>query len=293
MIAGPTHSGRTTALYALAAGCSASSWTPVWLPSDARLAARTIEKVIKKNDHVLLVDNTEQLLEALTNHARGTGADGLATLMQQGRVACTMSVASGGRIARHRRATVVLGALEDHEAALWSSPPRNLTSSPPGRGRWRESGTWKEVQIAHAEAMEIPDLVVPLPSPLLRSDLKSRDSSDTRQAVAVAGDTAQPWRPDPTAPVVVVGTPGQERTHISMLMRNCAQGVTEVSSVFNVTTVQRTDATVVVINPSPADIRELRHGHEAGVVETREIPYRAVVLTPEKVMAAQFFAPEG
>ncbi len=283
-VVGPPGSGRTGALRAVAAGAARAGMTPVWLPQDPREAARTLTLAAALPDAVLVIDDAQEALVRLTEHARGTAGEALVRSVGAGRAVLAVGAGAPSRLTSACTAKLVLGALDSAEAAAWGVP-RPLAAVPdaPGRGRLGVGPTWREVQVARAGEQPPAPLVAALPATV--------EPDPTGRRLGVGGDDAAPWMPPPGRPVIVIGDPCRERDAIVQALASANPDCRGADSPFAVPARERDEALLVVTRPVEAGLRELAPESLAEFVDAAPPPLRVVVLDGREASVVQLAEP--
>ncbi len=300
VVVGPSGSGRTTLLSTIAAQASGTGWKPIWLPSDAREAARTLALARQADDALLVVDDGARAFISLGEVDRGRAQEDLLTLLTCGRpVALALPLAGPARLASHAAIRVVLSGGDPADEALWSVP-RDLQglSRSPGRGVIGEGGRWIETQIAVLEPVDGPEgrpLVASLPREL-SADVLPRASSDGRFPVGVGGDDAAPVYIEPSRPLLIVGESARERAATVAALQGLARrfgaevSLRELENPLAVPRREIDGATVVAVAPTPRLVADIAGADTSGLVDPRPLAGRVVMVVDGAARAVQLAA---
>lgn len=290
-VIGPRGSGRTSLLRTLASQASTAGLLPVWLPADAREAARTLALVADREDVLLLIDDAADALAALVDCDQGAPADVLARRLARGLPAgLALATHDPARLAASAGTRIVLTGADAADDSLWNVP-RALAGRPavPGRGRLGARGEWCEVQLCVTEAPEISavSLVAPLPS---GTDVRLRCTQDPR-LLAVGGDGARDIYLD-TGAVTVVGAPSGERdaivAHVEGLLGAARRAdLTVRDDLLGFPGAPRPAGTIVAVRPTVRSVRDACGSVHIGVVDRVPRAGRVVIVTDAGVHAAQ------
>ena len=165
VVTGPPRSGRTSLLAAVSAVALSCGLSPVWVPSDARLAARTLALVSEVHNALLVVDEAARVLAGAAS-ADPEAIDLLGSAMH----AVPTVLVVPPTWAHHRLTTgaglrLVLTGLAEPDDAAWEVP-RELRALPPHAGRVRahDGAGWREAQLALPGAWRAKPLARALPA---------------------------------------------------------------------------------------------------------------------------------
>ncbi len=298
VVVGPAGSGRTTTLETVASQARRAGRTPVWLPDDAREAARTIALVREVDDALLLVDDAARATSALAEVDRGRAYEALLDLLARGRpVALALPPAGPPRLAAHAAVRVVLSGADPADEAVWSVP-RPLQGIPraPGRAAVGEGARWMEAQIADLGATTRVPLVATLPTDLAAEALPG-GLVDGRVPVGIGGDAAEVVGIDPGERVLVVGDAVRDRSAVAeaieRLGARCGVAI-DATDLGNPLATPRREietSTIVVASPTPRLVADVFPGDTSGLVDPRPARGRVVIVAAGEAYAAQLATP--
>ena len=254
---------------------------PVWVPDDARLAARTISRALGLQGALLVVDDAARTLSAAVG-AEPEVADLLTTAMHRLPVALVVPPSwASHRLTASAGLRLVLTGFGDTDDAAWDVP-RELRALPaaPGRLRAHSASGWREAQLA-------------LPSPWSPGHLVRRlptvaPSGLPPNALGIGGDESLPMLLRPLQ-AAVVGPQGEERDAVARRVR-LATGVSPLvaESAFAVGGPGAPmPATVVIVRPTARSVREVVRDGVTGLLEPGPVPFRAVVVVDGVANAVQ------
>lgn len=305
-VVGPRGSGRTTALVALGDQAHAHHLVPVWLPADARAAARTLALCRDRDDVLLLIDDAAGAVGTLAEVDRGAPADLLARRLARGLpTAIALATHDPPRLAAAVGTRVILTGADPADDALWNVP-RALAGLPAARGRGRlgTQGAWCEVQLCEPSGDTPPaqSLVSVLPT---GAQVAARCGVDGH-LLAVGGDDAHDLYLE-SAPVTVVGPPSPERdavvAHVGHLEAatesacSAALGTPNAPELPPAVTVRddlvsfpgstRPRGTIIVMQPTERSVRDACGAMHVGLCDPVPQPGRVVIVTGTRACAAQ------
>ncbi|MDN4480998.1 FtsK/SpoIIIE domain-containing protein [Demequina muriae] len=277
IIIGPPGSGRTSALHAIADQAQAAGLTPVVLPTDPRLASRTLAIASARADVLVLIDDVEATAARLAMVDDGAALEDLAQ-----RAALRLPTAMAGspampfRLATGAFVLAVLTGVEPSVASQWGVPRALIehTGPPtPGRAHIRHRGSWDAAQLASGEEGASTRLVRPLPLEV--------DGPRLGASLGIGGDDAAPVTA-PTGPVTVVGTPGPTRDAVLARLEGAAITTVEMPGL-----VAPGCPTVVLVEPTPRAVRQCAPHAWRGVTEPHQVPGRIVLVRDGSAAAVQ------
>src|SRR5690606_18065982 len=187
-------------------GSPALGLSPVWLPRDARDAARTLALAHADPDVLIVVRDAVAALAALATVDRGAAAESLIARAASGRaLALGIGAGSPHRITANAGLRVVLAGLAPQDEAVWGVP-RELQSVPaePGAARAWDAAGWCEARLADSPEAPGVSLVASLPHAVDAATLPPG-------AVGIGGDDARAFAVPKEATVTIVGPAGRER----------------------------------------------------------------------------------
>ncbi len=281
IVTGPPRAGKTSALHAVAALAAGSGLTPVWVPHDARLAARTLALASEVPGAMLVLDDAARSLTAAAS-SDPEALDVLSAAMHE----LPTLLAVPAAWATHRLTTgaglrLVFTGLPEHDEAAWEVP-RELRRLPAlaGRVRAHDAAGWREAHLALPGRFHAQPLALPLPT--------SVTGELPRSAIGIGGDAAAPVLV-PAGSAGVVGPPGAERDAAArrvQLATGAAPAVAE--SVFALGGPGRpTPRVILVVRPTVRSVREVARDRHHGLVEPRPVPLRCVVVIDGVASAVQ------
>ena len=309
-IVGPRGSGRTSALESIGSQADACGLTPVWLPSNAREAARTAFLCQDRDDVLLLVDDAGSRWTDLTECDHGMPADMLTMRLTRGLpTAIGLATHDPARLASSAGTRVILTGSEPADDALWNVP-RAFSGAPAhaGRGRLGAQGAWCEVQLCRvgAGALHAKPLVASLPN---SAQVSRRCAGDTR-LLGVGDDDACDLYLD-RGPVTVVGMPSRERdgviAHVERIGaanfhgatdgRTVDEGATDGGANWTAVTVRddlvtfpgspRPRGTIILLQPTQRSIRDACGTAHVGLTDAGASAGRVVIIDDSGARAAQ------
>jgi len=297
-IVGPRGSGRTGALRLLAAQAADSSLTPVWLPPDAREAARTIVVAEGRDDVLLLVDNAGSALASLSEADHGAPYDMLLRRLARGApTALALAAHDPARLASAAGARLILSGSDSADDALWNVP-RPLAGRPlvPGRARHEQHGQWCEVQLCVAPPASTGN-TAPLAGTALVSTLPSATEVAARCAtdpllLGIGGDEAQRIYLKGSE-VTIVGAPCAERAiicaHVERVARlaHSARPVTTRDDLAIFPGAPRITGTVILVRATPRSVRDACGAATIGITDLTPVPGRVVIVQEAHAWAVQ------
>jgi hypothetical protein len=279
VVAGPPVADRTRTLECVAAGASRSGLRPVWLPADAREAARTLALARDAPDVLILVEDALAALSALASVDRGVAAEALlARAAGNGALALGIGAGSAHRIAAHASMRVILAGGAPHDDALWSVP-RELHDVPAGPGAarcWDREG-WGEALIAEPPPRMAEVLVQPVPARVDRGMLRSS------RAVGIGGDDAREFEA-PAGPVTVIGPAGRERDRVVHVLERAGALNAPCFDAPLLAPPRARDGLVIAVSPTPRVAEELCRSGASGLVDP--VPHEGRVLWVEAGVGA-------
>jgi S-DNA-T family DNA segregation ATPase FtsK/SpoIIIE len=281
VISGPPRSGRTSTLLAVASRASGAGLSPIWVPKDARRAARTLAIAADHPRPLLLLDDAERTLAA-ASAAEPETHELLATCVRRGAAAL---VVPGGwashRIVTNAGLTALLTGMSAADDATWGVPAelRGLGERP-GRARVRRAHGWAEAQLAMAPPFALSEIVKELPSAI--------EGPLPRAALGVGGDDAEPIHV-PQAPAAVVGPAGAERDAVArrLALASGHEPLVADSGVLFGMPGQPSPRTIVCVRPTARSLREVLRERALGLIEPSPVPLRGVAIVDGRAIAVQ------
>jgi S-DNA-T family DNA segregation ATPase FtsK/SpoIIIE len=261
-VVGSPGSERSRVLSCAAAGAVSARLRAVWLPADAREAARTLALARQADDVLLVVEDVAAAMAALSTVDRGAAAEALIARASMGK-ALAIGIGPGNpqRVAAHASVRVILAHTSPHDDALWGIP-REFQDIPAGPGAarsWDHEG-WGEALIAEPMHYEPVVLVHALPARVERNGLHAP------RAVGIGGDDARVVIAPPGG-VTVVGPPGRERDGVVRLLE--AAGVDDVPAFDSPLLMppRARDGVIVAVAPTPRIAEDVCRGGASGLVD--------------------------
>ena len=275
VIVGPPRSGRTSALRALAAQATGAGLTPVWLPTNPRLASRTLHLAASREDVLVLVDDMEATLAWLAEVDDGAAVE---DLLRRPALRLPTAIAGGpsmsSRLAASAGVIAVLGGLEPTVAQQWGVPRAAATeaASLPGRGVVRADGRWDGVQLACSQHRGGGELV---------TALDSADSTAGGPAWGKGGDANHVVQ-RPAGHVAIVGPAGPVRDAITQTLPG-----QEVTCVELPALVPSDAQSVIVSEPTARAVRALAPHGWRGLTDPTPLTGRIVLVEGGKATAVR------
>ena len=281
VVVGPPRSGRSCALTSVGARAERAGFAPIWVPEDARRAARTLALAAELPRALVLLDNAERTL-ATAATAEPEVIELLLACIRRRPVALVVPQTwASNRIVAGAGLTVLLTGLSAETDAAWGVPIelRGLRSR---AGRARASGTagWAEVQLSLTPPFEPRSPVRPLPSEAMRPL--------PRGAIGIGGDDASPLFLPPE-PAAVLGPPGEERDCVVRRVA-IATGHDPFVADSGLTLGlpgHPSPRAVVCVRPTTRALREVMRERDVGLVEPSPVPLRAVAIVDGRAAAVQ------
>ncbi|WP_062131930.1 FtsK/SpoIIIE domain-containing protein [Demequina aestuarii] len=277
VVIGPPGSGRTSALTAVARQARERGLTPVALPTDPRLASRTLAIASTRADVLLVIDDVDAAMARLATVDDGAALDDVAQRSAL-RLPTVMagSPAMPTRLAAGASALAILTGVEPSIASQWGVP-RTLVehagTPAPGRAHVRHRGAWDVAQLASSDDHASTTLVRSLPLEV--------DGAHAGASLGIGGDDAIPVEA-PTGPVTMVGPPG--RTRDAVLAR---LGSASITTVEMPALIPPGATTVVLVEPTPRAVRQCAPQAWRGVTDPHQVPGRIVLVRDGAAVAVQ------
>lgn len=295
VIVGPPRSGRTGALRAIAEQGAQVGLSAVWLPTDPRLASRTLHLAASRPDVLLLVDNLESALAMLATVDDG---DAVEDLLRRPALRLPTAIAAGPgasvRLASSAAVIAVLSGLEPNTAQQWGAPRTAFTDTAPahpGRAVMRLDGVWDNTQLAFSRHQSGDLLVSPLPTtsgdhasqvpapgPL---ESASAPPTPTEDVWGYGGDEAT-MVTAPTGLVTLVGPPGPAHDAVAHSLSNA-----EITSVELAALVPNSATAVIACEPTPRVLRALAPHEWRGLCDPAPVPGRVVLIHGGRAITVQ------
>jgi len=288
VVAGPPGSGRTTTLASISAQASRRGWRPVWLPADAREAARTIELAAGDSQTLLIVDDAVAALARLGSVDRAHSVDTLSMMLTRGApVALAFPLAGHHRLATHAGTRVILTGGEPADEALWSVP-RSLQglAAMPGRARIGSQHRWCEAQVVSGARPVDHPVVASLPASITPHETRTWPP----QTLGLGGDSACPIRVPRDQAITVLGPPGATREAIERRLHDLgveAPAITTADSALMLPGARVTDPVVIVAEPHTRTAHELGRTDLWGLTDPTPVKHRAVMADADGARAVQ------
>ncbi|MEX0913382.1 MAG: FtsK/SpoIIIE domain-containing protein [Demequina sp.] len=289
VVAGPAGSGRTTALAAISAQASTQGLRPVWLPEDAREAARTVELAAAHPRTLLIIDDAVAGLARLGEVDRAHSLDTLSMMLTRGvPVAMAFPLAGHHRLAAHAGTRVILTGGEPADEAMWSVP-RSLQglAALPGRARIGSQNHWCEAQVVSGMPPADQPLVTSLPSTVTCDHAGAWPPL----TLGIGGDSARPVPLPRGEAITVLGPPGATRQAVQRRLRALgveAHSITTADSALLLPGARVADPVVIVAEPHARTAQELGRGELWGLIDPTPVPLRAVLIDARGSCAVQF-----
>lgn len=275
MVIGPARSGKTSILRALATQATGHGHTAVWLPEEARLAARTITVAAARPDVLLLVDGVDTALARLAKVDDGAAQEALTDRLALGLpTAMSGAPSTPMRISTHTAVIAVTTGTDRQHASTWGVPREDTSdleaSSHPARAWVKDGSGHGPAQLVTAATTPHTALVAALPA------------SPPEDVWAVGGDDCHEVPCPATA--TVVGPDGPMRRAIVASIGDGAQTA-------DIATMVTTRDTIILSAPRARDVRTLARAAGGGLVDPVPVPGRAVVIQHDHACAIQLGLP--
>ena len=298
LVIGPPKSGRTSALRLVSSQAGSLGLRPVWLPTDLREAARTLTLAHRTPHTLLIVDDADRLLTALSDVDRGAPADLLQGMIAGSiPLAFSVSLTASPRLGSNVATRVLFASGDPMDDAPWSVP-RHLTGAPvsPGRARVGTAGRWMETQIAHCTIAANEALVAQLPRHVEPVDL-AETVPNKAVPIGIGGDDASIVTIDPHRPVFCTGAEGLELDRVTASLAASAQRAhspLDVRVLSNPLAASRREleaSTIILTSPTFRGAREIYTGELDGLVDPRPHEGRVLVIASGHARAVQLAVP--
>lgn len=282
VVVGPPRSGRTTALGAVCALAPGAGFTPLWLPTDPRLAVRTLALLDSVPQPLLAIDGADRGLSAAMT-ASPEAAELLAAAVARHAIAMVVPPSWASHRLVAGATTVVMTGLAAQECAAWNVPAdlRSLAVTP-GRAVVGDRSGWREVQLALAGTGSVTRLARPLPG--------VAHTHVPPHALGVGGDDAAVVELPRDQEVAVLGAPGAERDAVARRVEQATGRAPRVAeSPFGL---NPPPAVMVLVQPSHRSLREAMRDAPLGLLEPHHAPLRTVLVNGASAMAVQVARPQ-
>lgn len=280
---GSTAQARRELLSAAVAGAAGAGLVPVWLPADAREAARTLWLARERADVLIAIEDLGAAAAMLADVDRGAAVELITSRAAAGLpLAAALGAGTHHRLASHASVRLVGAGLSDTDAALWSVP-RDAGALPTSRSAawaWTAEG-WREARIAIADAPAGARLVEPLPN-AAQASAATRD----RAVIGIGGDEAVPVTVRDGEPWCVVGLPGRTRDGVVALLEDAGAMVATADSSLLLPPTAR-DGALLVLEPTPRQVEDLCKASGLGLVDPVPVPGRTLCVREGAGMAVQ------